>query len=182
MGDLCFELSAYILGALEARDRHRFLDHLSQCQACAAGANGRAVFLDSLPQSLSPIAPDPRLKPTVLDLCEAPRLPIDRAAIDWKDVVPGIRIHSLEEDAVRGMTSCLVWAEPKARHPYHEHLGDETILVLEGVIRDERGVYGPGQICRSRSGSRHTEEALVECLCYVVYYGGIRFIVPEDGP
>ena len=55
----------------------------------------------------------------------------------------------------------------------HRHLGDEDILVLEGSLSDGRGAYGPGQICRSRTGSVHAEEAGPDgCICFVAYYGG----------
>jgi hypothetical protein len=42
------------------------------------------------------------------------------------------------------------------------------------VLRDDRGSYRVGEICRSRTGSAHVEEVLPgeDCICYVVYYGG----------
>jgi anti-sigma factor ChrR (cupin superfamily) len=43
-----------------------------------------------------------------------------------------------------------------------------------GGLRDDQGAYHAGQVCRSRTGSSHVEEALPgdDCFCYVVYYGG----------
>jgi putative transcriptional regulator len=72
------------------------------------------------------------------------------------------------------MRGCLVWARPGTRTIAHRHLGDEVILVLQGALRDEKGTYEAGQICRSRTGSSHVEEVLPgeDCICYVVYYGG----------
>jgi putative transcriptional regulator len=68
----------------------------------------------------------------------------------------------------------LVWARAGARYPSHRHLGDEEILVLQGALRDRRGVYRPGQICRSATGSVHSEEVdgSEDCVCFVVYHGG----------
>ena len=100
--------------------------------------------------------------------------PWTRRAYSWEELAPGIRIHEMRSDPERNMRACLVWAKPPARTPPHRHLGDEVILVLQGSMRDDRGTYGPGQICRSRAGSSHTEEVVPgeDCFCYVVYYGG----------
>ena len=48
------------------------------------------------------------------------------------------------------------------------------ILALSGRLRDHRGSYGPGDICRSATGSEHSEtaEGPDDCVCYVVYHGG----------
>jgi putative transcriptional regulator len=114
------------------------------------------------------------LRGELLDLVDAPPLPIDPAAYAWEDLAPGIRVHEVRKDPARNLRVCLVWAKPGAKTPPHRHLGDEVILVLQGGLRDDRGSYGPGQICRSRTGSSHTEEVLPgeDCYCYVVYYGG----------
>ena len=113
------------------------------------------------------------LRQEMLDLLDAPALPIDPAAHSWTEVAPGIRIAQKRTDPARNMRGCLVWAQPGAKTTAHRHLGDEVILVLQGGLRDERGSYHAGQICRSRQGSSHTEEVLPgeDCFCYVVYYG-----------
>jgi len=114
------------------------------------------------------------LRQELLDLAEAPRLPIDTSAYAWQEPFPGIRICQVRSDPSRNMRGCVVWAKPGARTASHRHLGDEVILVLSGGLRDERGSYLADQICRSREGSIHVEEVLPgdDCLCYVVYYGG----------
>lgn len=114
------------------------------------------------------------LRGELLDLVGAPPTPVDPSAYAWEELAPGIRIHEIRSDPSRNMRACLVWAKPSARTAPHRHLGDEVILVLSGALRDDRGTYGPGQICRSRTGSTHTEEVLPgeDCFCYVVYYGG----------
>ena len=122
--------------------------------------------------------PPPSLREQILDLAQAPTPPLDLGAYAWVEIAPGVRVHVLEDDPQRGVRACLVWAQPGSRHPRHRHLGDENILVLQGRVRDERGTYGPGQVCRSRAGSIHSQEALAgeDCVCYVVYYGELEVL------
>lgn len=118
------------------------------------------------------------LRQQVLDLSEAPRLPLDLGSLAWEEPAPGIRLHTVKEDPARGMRACLAWVKPGAVNARHRHGGDECILVLQGGLKDERGEYRPGQVCRSRAGSVHHEEALPgeDCVCYVVYYGPLEFL------
>lgn len=122
----------------------------------------------------SALAPPPGLREHVLELARAPRGPIDLARYDWQELAPGIRVHPMEDEPESGRRAVLVWARPGAAMASHRHLGDEEILVLQGRLRDERGEYGPGDICRSREGSVHHEEVVgdEDCVCYVVYHGG----------
>jgi len=170
---------AYALQALDAEDRASFEAHLAAgCAGCQSELLGERALLAALPKELPPATAAGTLRQQILDLAEAPDLPIDVRAYHWDEIVPGIKAHVLKEDAARGMRAVLIWAQPGARHPRHRHRGDENILVLAGAIRDERGTYGPGQICRSRAGSVHTEEAVTdeECFCYVTYYGELEML------
>ena len=170
---------AYALGALDGEDRAVFEAHLQfGCSGCSDAVSDAATVLKEIPHPL-PVPPmDLSLRQQLLDIANAPMGPVDTAAYDWRELGPGIRFHVIEEDTARGMRACLVWAAPGARNERHRHGGDEVILVLQGGLRDEHGTYGPGEICRSRKGSTHTEEALPgdDCFCYVVYYGTLEFL------
>jgi anti-sigma factor ChrR (cupin superfamily) len=139
-----------------------------------------AFALAALEEPVSPR--DPSLRQQLLDLAGAPTGRIDTSAHAWQELAPGIKVQVVHEEPARGMRACLVWALPGARNERHRHGGDEVILVLQGSLRDENGTYGPGQICRSRKGSTHTEEALPgdDCFCYVVYYGPLEFLDAAD--
>jgi putative transcriptional regulator len=169
-GDDCRLIGAHALGALEREDRERLDVHVASCDACAQ-ALARAS--EALTDLAAAIPPPSSLRQRVLDMAEAPVLPIDPAAYAWEELAPGIRIHTVREDPSRSFRSVLVWASPGARYPRHRHLGDEEILVLSGRLRDERGTYGPGEICRSVTGSEHSEQVdgSEDCICYVVYRG-----------
>jgi len=180
MGDHPFrrQAQAYSLGVLEDEERAAFEGHLATCAGCASDVGSGRQLLGLLGQRLPAVPPSPKLRLQLLDLAEAPALPVDVRAYTWDEIVPGVRVHVLREDPSRGLRACLVWARPGARHPRHRHGGDENILVLQGAIRDERGVYGPGEICRSARGSSHSEEAMPgeDCICYVTYYGDLEML------
>jgi anti-sigma factor ChrR (cupin superfamily) len=169
---------AYALGVLDPEERAGVEAHLSSgCEECAAEVASFRMVLSEVPRELPATAPpDSELRRKILDLAEAPPLPWDLQAYTWDEIEPGVRVHVFKEDPARGLRACLIWAAPGARHPHHRHLGEENILVLQGALADEHGVYGPGQICRSRRGSIHSERALPgdDCLCYVVYYGDLE--------
>ena len=133
--------------------------------------------------SVEPIPPRPELRQRVLDLLGAPALPIDLESYAWDEPLPGVRFCTLEEDPALGVRKVLVWAKPGARYPRHRHLGDEDILVLAGHLRDERGSYGPGDICRSETGTDHSEEVVgdEDCICFVVYRGTHEMLDPLPG-
>jgi putative transcriptional regulator len=119
--------------------------------------------------------PPERLRRQVLDLAKAPAAPLDRAAYEWMEMGPGLRLAVLEENA-DGSRPCLVWGRPGAATGRHLHHGDEVTLVLEGRLLDEHGEFGPGEVCRQRPGSVHEQKVAgdADCICYVVYYGDIE--------
>ncbi len=172
------QASAYALGSLDGDERAAFERHVATCVECASDVGSGEWLLGLLPRGLTPSPPVSALRTQILDLAEAPALPIDVRSYSWDEISPGIKVHVMREDPTRGMRGCLVWALPGARHPRHRHLGDENILVLAGALRDERGVYGPGQICRSLGGSTHSEQAMPgeDCICYVTYYGDLEML------
>lgn len=162
----------YVLGSLEGDERARFEAHLREgCDECAREVDAQQRVLTAATPA-GP-RPSPELRERVLVMAEAPRLPIDLAAYAWDEPVPGVKMATLREDPARGLRLVLAWGKPGARVPRHRHLGDEDILVLQGALRDHRAVYRAGDICRSRTGSIHTEEVMPgeDCVCFVAYYG-----------
>jgi putative transcriptional regulator len=170
---------AFSIGTLEEPEKRAFEAHLaSACVECGEAVAAASGTLAALGRVAASETPDAAIRAQLLDLADAPALPIDTSAYVWQQVTPGIRLAALKKDAARGMRACLAWADPGAKHTVHRHEGDELILVLQGGLRDERGEYGPGDLCGSRAGSVHTEEILDrgECFCYVVYYGDLVYL------
>lgn len=133
------------------------------------------VVSGAVTSALPALATSPRSRAQLMDLLEVPRGRIDRDAYPWLDVGPGLKLHVLSSDEARGVKRCLVWGAPGASTERHGHSGDELILVLEGHLQDERGSYGPGEICRSRPGDVHQEQVMgsEDCIGFVVYYGDL---------
>jgi quercetin dioxygenase-like cupin family protein len=73
--------------------------------------------------------------------------------------VPGIELYHLEvvPNAING----LVRLAPELEFPEHSHLGDETVMVLQGSYVDKVSgiVYRPGDVHRMPSGSTHAFKA-----------------------
>ena len=87
--------------------------------------------------SAEPVPPRPGLRQRVLDVLDAPALPLDLESYAWDEPLPGVRFCTLFESPDGAMRKVLVWAKPGARYPHHRHLGDERILVQ--VVRNKVG-------------------------------------------
>ncbi|HEY6882282.1 MAG TPA: cupin domain-containing protein [Polyangiales bacterium] len=98
----------------------------------------------------------------------------------WEQLGPGISAYWVEggprvRDAVRGF----VRVDAGLTFPHHEHLGDETALILQGTYLDsatgER--FRPGDIARMEYGSEHAVVSPadgVDLLKLVVVFKGVR--------
>ena len=164
----------YLSGRLDPQAEAAFEAELASAQGL--GALVEACREPTAEPAVAPVAPAPSVRQQLLDLARAPKLPIDLESIPWREAAPGMRMHVVHEDPERGVRGCLVWAQPGFKNFSHRHLGDELILVLDGELRDERGVYKTGEICHSRTGSIHHEQIPQDqdCLAYVVYYGALE--------
>ena len=102
---------------------------------------------------------------------------IDTHTAAWRPgLVPGLSVMPLHShDGID--TSLVRWA-PNTRFNPHVHPGGEEIFVLEGVFRDEFGVYPAGSWLRSPPGSRHNPFTEAEgALIYVkVGHVGAAFL------
>ncbi len=164
---------AHALGILEGGERAAYEEHIARCLPCRREADADRALLARV-AAAEAVAPAAELRGDLLALTEAPAPPVDLSRYSWAEVRPGIRIHVLSHDPVSGARTALVWGTPGARYPAHRHLGSEQIFVIEGALRDHRGIYGPGEVCRSRAGSVHAEEVVgdEDCVCLVVHHGG----------
>ncbi|MDP1672024.1 MAG: cupin domain-containing protein, partial [Burkholderiales bacterium] len=93
-------------------------------------------------------------------------------AAAWRPgLVPGLSVMPLHEHD--GVSTALVRWAPDTQFSLHTHPGGEEILVLEGVFRDEDGVYPAGSWLRNPRWSRHTPWTSAEGALIYVKVGAI---------
>ena len=102
------------------------------------------------------------------------------------DIVGGGWRHRAFEPFRDGIEICHVLAgepavailrySPGATVPPHEHVGLETVMILEGSQRDDNGVYGAGTVILNREGSRHAVASDEGCVVLIQWAKPIRFL------
>jgi len=88
----------------------------------------------------------------------------------------GVEIHHIRrgEPAV-----ALLRYAPGAGVPEHEHMGLETILVLEGSQSDERGLYPTGTLVLNPEGTRHSVQSEEGCVVLIQWDRPVRILEEE---
>jgi len=91
---------------------------------------------------------------------------VDTRAAEWQTTpfegIAMLPLHAHGRERVR-----LARYAPGAKYPHHDHPDGEEILVLDGMLIDEHGTYGPGSWHRSPPGSEHAPWSKDGCLLYV---------------
>lgn len=148
--------------------------HLAACPRCRAALATTLDALHLLADDLPPVDPPASLRVRLLAAVAGPvarhsarvaellRLPhadiaaaladVDRGTAPWKPVLPGIDVYSLGAGPrERGLIRATAGA-----FPYHRHLGDEHVLVLQGACCDSSGRHlGPGDEIHHTTGTAH---------------------------
>lgn len=158
--------------------------------------------LASLAVALPPVAPSPGLRDRLLASARGPgrfapfidRLAtlVDLAAARAQELLaslsradvwqasPGPNVHLVHFDggpACAGADAGFVRVDAGTMFPEHRHLGDETVLVLQGHYRDSSGsVVHAGEIIKMPEDSRHhfTAGPDEDLIYAVVVFGGIE--------
>jgi anti-sigma factor ChrR (cupin superfamily) len=175
------QAEAFALGALEPWERKDFEDHIaSGCSGCREAVQSALSAIVALPLSYDAHPLPAVIRDTVLELAEAPALPLDTGAYAWEEPYPGVRVAVVKLDPARSFCATLIWASPGARYPAHRHNGDETTLILQGACRDGHASYVAGDVGRMRVGSTHFVEFLPgeDFIGYLVATGGHEIVDP----
>lgn len=114
------------------------------------------------------------------ELLELPE-PVRSAALDaagrhgWQML--GLGLKRLKLDVGSSMDVELYRIAAGSRIPRHSHGGNEFTMVLAGGFSDERGAYGPGDVCLNGPNDTHQPVADEDEVCYAlaVRDGGLRF-------
>lgn len=107
--------------------------------------------------------------------------PVRGAAIDaagkqgWQ--MMGIGLKRLKLDVGSSMEVELYRINAGSKIPRHSHGGNEFTMVLSGGFSDERGTYGPGDVCVNGPADTHQPIADEDEVCYAlaVRDGGLHF-------
>lgn len=99
----------------------------------------------------------------------------------WRDLAfapfrEGVEICTLKSGAP---AVALLRYAPGARVPRHEHMGLETILVLEGAQSDERGRYAAGALVLNPEGSVHSVWSDEGCVVLIQWERPVRILDEE---
>lgn len=99
---------------------------------------------------------------------DRPRIVLDTRAQAWPaGRVVGLSVLPLYAQAGYPERMALEQWAPGTHFHRHAHPGGEEILVLEGELRDEHGVYRQGCWLRSPPASIHAPYSTAGCLLYV---------------
>lgn len=116
----------------------------------------------------------------ITEMLELPE-PVRGAAIDaaakqgWQ--MMGIGLKRLKLDVGSSLEVELYRINAGCKIPRHSHGGNEFTMVLSGGFSDERGSYGPGDVCVNGPKDTHQPIADEDEICYAlaVRDGGLRF-------
>jgi anti-sigma factor ChrR (cupin superfamily) len=89
----------------------------------------------------------------------------------------GVEIcHLVRPESGRGPALALLRYRPGASVPLHEHVGLETICVLEGSQSDDAGTYGTGDVVVNPAGSRHRVRSDEGCTVLIAWAEPVRIL------
>ena len=201
-------LTDLVLGALSVDGAREVEQHLAACEPCRRAAAEVAETFAAIALAVSPVLPSPPAQhrflaalaaspapprfalhldevASLLDLNREAAATLLRAIDDASTFspLPGVegfrRAHVPLGPRVRGAAAAVLWAAPGARFPTHRHVGVETVLVLDGGLRDghDGRVYDSGAIQHGAAGATHAWTALDDgCLCIGVVLGGLEIV------
>jgi anti-sigma factor ChrR (cupin superfamily) len=104
----------------------------------------------------------------------------DPQAWVWEEDADGARRTELLAEPQRGVRLLLVYAPPRSAFPPHQHLGSESILVLDGSMADQGGEFLRGGWAHHPEGSCHAPRTGPDgCWCLVREEGTVRLLDPD---
>ncbi|MGF1459642.1 MAG: cupin domain-containing protein [Leptolyngbyaceae cyanobacterium] len=96
--------------------------------------------------------------------------------LSWQAFRPGVKIHRLYGDGTQGPAAALLWYEPGAEVPRHEHPGYEHIIVLSGSQRDQHQTYPAGSLVINSPATDHKVISDEGCLVLVIWQQPVNIL------
>lgn len=202
MSHVVERIPEWTLGVLSAHEAAEVAAHVAKCEACAQQTVGARELVESIGLHPRSMKPGPHLRARLLASIRGEgrlarwtealsrfldvTLEKSRAlleAIDAPDAwEPGpLRgvglIHFMGGPRVAAADCGLVRLPAGMEWPLHRHVGDESMLILEGGIVESGGTtYAAGSILERPAGSEHAFRVLAEhdCVWAAVLFEGIE--------
>lgn len=163
---------AYVLGALDDRERQQMEEHLQKgCASCEKTLSELNAIVASLGFAAKAVSPRPEVKEKLLakilsgeqtseksvreDDKKSPYLIIRAHEGEWQPLAKGVHTKFLYADRTNERTTMLMRMEPGARLASHAHHGAEELYVLEGDCVSQGVRLNPGDYHRAEGGSTH---------------------------
>jgi predicted ChrR family anti-sigma factor len=168
----------YALGTLEAAERGEVARHVSECAACAAQLREAEEAVAMVALDLPPETPSPRVLERLLQstqgqyeglvekLVKMWDLGADkiRELFEWMKTahwepsgIPGVDVLHITPGPAVHADSGFVRFAPGLEFPFHDHIGDELQLIMEGDMTDDQGVaFGVGDTMFKPVGTAHS--------------------------
>ncbi len=94
--------------------------------------------------------------------------------LPWQERQPGVRMKTIWEHPETKRRALMTRIEPDAKLPFHRHVGDELVFVIEGAITDEFGTVTAGNMGYRPHGCVHTVSARHGATVLAILTGGIE--------
>ena len=94
--------------------------------------------------------------------------------LPWQERQPGVRMKSIWEHPETKRRALMTRIEPDAKLPFHRHVGDEFVFVIEGAITDEFGTVTAGNMGYRPHGCVHTVSTKHGATVLAILTGGIE--------
>lgn len=192
-------LIAYADGSLPSGLSVLVASHLTYCPACrarvarfetvggallaeeavagVAAPDRGAVFarIDALPEPRQAAAPAVAAGGGIFPAPLRAILGGDAESIRWRFLLPGLSEHRIA--GFEGEDVSLLRARPGTKILAHTHEGEESTLVLAGMLRDGGRIYRAGDVAEADASHDHRPEIVGDetCICLVVLSGRMRF-------
>jgi anti-sigma factor ChrR (cupin superfamily) len=187
----------YALGTLPQVERAEVQRHVAECRACAAQLREVEEAVSLVAMDLPPLAPAPGVLDRLLHSTHGHYEGlVDKVAEMWdlgrervRELFEWMKTASWNPSGITGVDVLHLQPGPAAAHadagfvrfapgvdfPFHDHIGDELQLILEGWLVDDQGVrFAVGDRMFKPVGSAHSFRVGPEgCVIALSLVGGI---------
>jgi anti-sigma factor ChrR (cupin superfamily) len=187
----------YALGVLSPGEREEIERHLRDCAACTVELRAARETVAAVAMDLPPVAPSSEVLDRLMASTESRYEGLvtrlsgmwDLASERVRELLEWMKTATWEPSGIPGVDVLHLAPGPKAAHadagfvrfapgtqfPFHDHIGDELQLIMDGMMIDDKGVeFRVGDVMWKPVGTAHAFTVGPEgCLIGLSLVGGI---------